>query len=137
MGQSCWVLVYSVLLLTSFSGNSWNAWWDWHHVRASSWCHISSLDIIFFFNVYKLWRTYLLSNFWGILFKFSNSVCNNIYYWSWCYKIYGYCNLWAHLRVRYVVSIQNTVGLSGFYPTDCQISPFDVRVNYFSSNSDG
>ena len=47
-GQSCWVLVYSVLLLTLFSCDSWNAWWDWHHVWASSWCHILSLDIIFF-----------------------------------------------------------------------------------------
>ena len=45
---TCLVLVYSVLLLTLFSGNSWNAWWDWRHVRASSWCHISSLVIIFF-----------------------------------------------------------------------------------------
>ena len=45
---TCLVLVYSVLLLTLFSGNSWNAWWDWHHVRASSWCHISTLVIIFF-----------------------------------------------------------------------------------------
>ena len=25
--------------------------WDWRHVRASSWCHISSLDIVFFFAV--------------------------------------------------------------------------------------
>ena len=44
----CWVLVCSVLLVTYFSGNSWNAWWDWHHVRASSWCHISTLVIVSF-----------------------------------------------------------------------------------------
>ena len=48
MGQPCWVLVYSVLLLTLFSGNLWSAWWDWCHVRASSWCHISTLVIVFF-----------------------------------------------------------------------------------------
>ena len=47
-GRPWWVLVYSVLLLTLFSGNSWNAWWDWCHVRASLWCHISTLVIIFF-----------------------------------------------------------------------------------------
>ena len=88
----------------------------------------------FLFRCYKLRRTYLLSNFWGTLFAFSNSVYNNFYYWSCYYKICGYCNLWAHLRVRYVVSIRNTVVLSGFYPTDCQISPFEVRINHFSSN---
>ena len=49
----------------------------------------------------------------------------------------GYCNLWAHLRVRYVVSIRNTVVLSGFYLTDCQISPFEVRINHFIFNGDG
>ena len=27
--------------------------------------------------------------------------------------------------------------LSGFYPTDCQISLFEVRVGHFSHNSDG
>ena len=48
MGQPHWVLVYSVLLLTIFSGNSWNTWWDWRHVRASSWCHISTLVIVSF-----------------------------------------------------------------------------------------
>ena len=53
------------------------------------------------------------------------------------YKIYGYCNLWAHLRVRYVVSIGNAVVLLGFYPTDYQISPFEVRVNHFIFNGDG
>ena len=47
------------------------------------------------------------------------------------------CNLWAHLRVRYVVSIENTVVISGFYPTDCQITPFEVRVNHFICNGDG
>ena len=36
-------------------------------------------------------------------------------------------------RVRYVVSIRNIVVLSGFYPTDCQISLFEVSVNHFSS----
>ena len=34
--------------MTLFSGNPWNALWDWHHVQASSWYHISLLDIIFF-----------------------------------------------------------------------------------------
>ena len=120
-GQPCWVLVYSVLLLTLFSGNSWNAWWDWRHVRASSWCHISSLVIIFFplfINSEEL-----------IYFQISevpylNSQTQFIitYYWSLCYKIYGYCNLWTHLRVRYVVLIRNSLVLSGFYPTDCQIT---------------
>ena len=81
-GQPCWVLVYSVLLLTLFSSNIGNTWWDWRHVRPSSWCHISTLVIVFFSVVYKLWRTYLLSNFWGTLFEFSNSVYNDIYYWS-------------------------------------------------------
>ena len=48
----------------------------------------------------------------------------------------GYCNLWAHLRVRYVISIRNTVVLSGFYPTDCQIIPFEERVSYFICKGD-
>ena len=46
--QSLWVLIYSVLLLTLFSGNSWNTWWDLRHVRASLWCHILTLVIVFF-----------------------------------------------------------------------------------------
>ena len=74
-GQSCWVLVYSVLLLTLFSGNSWYTWWDWRHVRASSWCHISSLVIASF-----LLKNLSTSNFWGILFKYSNLVYNNFCY---------------------------------------------------------
>ena len=36
--------------------------------------------------------------------------------------------------MRYVVLIRITVVLSGFYPTDCQITPFEVRVNHFSGN---
>ena len=132
-GQPCWVLVYSVLLLTLFSGNMEKL------TSCTGFIMMSYIDASYRFlsAVYKLWRTYLLSNFWGTPFEFSNSVYNNFYYWSLCYKIYGYCNLWAHLRVRYVVSIRNSVVLSGFYPTDCQISPFDVRVNHFSSNRDG
>ena len=54
-----------------------------------------------------------------------------------CIEIYDHCNLCSHLRVRYVVSIGNTVVLSVFYPTDCQISQFVVRVNHFGSTSDG
>ena len=119
-GQPCWVLVYLVLLLTLFSGNL---------VRLTSCTGFIMMSYIvaryrFLFAIYKLWRTYLLSNFWGTLFESSNSVYNNIYYWSLCYKSCGHYNLWAHLRVRYVVSIRNPVVLSGFYPTDCQITPF-------------
>jgi hypothetical protein len=29
--------------VTLSSGNFWNAWWDWCHVRSPSWCHISTL----------------------------------------------------------------------------------------------
>jgi hypothetical protein len=54
-----------------------------------------------------------------------------------CIEIYDHCNICSHLRVRYVGSIEYSVVLSGFYPTDCQIILFEVRVNYFSSNSDG
>ena len=53
------------------------------------------------------------------------------------FKIYGCCNLWSHLRVRYVVSIGNTVVALGFYPTDCQITPFEVCVNHFICKGDG
>ena len=49
-------------------------------------------------------------------------------------KFMAICNLWAHLHVRYVVSIGNTVVVSGFYPTDCHIILFKVRVNYFIYN---
>ena len=41
------------------------------------------------------------------------------------------CNLWAHLRVRHVVSIGLTVVESGSYPTDCRITPFVVRDSHF------
>ena len=41
------------------------------------------------------------------------------------------CNLWAHLRVRRVVSIGPTVVESGSYPTDCRITPFEVRDSHF------
>ena len=133
--QSLWVLIYSVLLLTLFSGNSWNTWWDLRHVRASSWCHILTLVIVFFLLFINSEEFIYFQNFWGTLFESSNSVYINIYNWSWCYKICGYCNLWAHLRVRYVVSIWNLVVLSGFYPTDCQIIPFEVRISYFFYNS--
>ena len=40
---------------------------------------ISYIDAIYHFlsAVYKLWRTYLLPNFWGTLFEFSNPVYHN------------------------------------------------------------
>ena len=39
--------------------------------------------------------------------------------------------------MRYVVSIKNIVVASGFYPTNYQITPFEVRINYFIGNGDG
>ena len=36
--------------------------------------------------------------------------------------------------MRYLGSIGYSVVLSGFYSTDCQIIPFEVRVNHFNSN---
>ena len=45
--------------------------------------------------------------------------------------------MWAHLRVRYVVSIGNTVVLLEFYPTDYHITPFEVRINCFIYNGKG
>ena len=41
------------------------------------------------------------------------------------------CNLWAHLRVRRVVSIGPTVVELGSYPTDCRITLFEVRDSHF------
>jgi len=41
------------------------------------------------------------------------------------------CNIWAHLRVRCVVSIGPTVVESGFYLIDCRITPFEVRGSCF------
>ena len=52
-----------------------------------------------------------------------------------CIEIYDHCNLCSHLRVRYVGSIEYSVVLSGFYPTDCHITPFEVRISCFFYNS--
>ena len=46
-------------------------------------------------------------------------------------KVRGCCNFWAHLRVRHVVSIGPIVVESGSYPTDCRITPFEVRDSHF------
>ena len=64
-GQPWWVLVYSVLLLTLFSGNL---------LRLTSCTGFIMMSYIvsrsrFLFALYKLWRTYLLSNLWGTLLE--------------------------------------------------------------------
>ena len=46
-------------------------------------------------------------------------------------KVRGCCNFWAHLRVRPFVSIGPTVVELGSYPTDCRITPFEVRDSRF------
>ena len=81
-GQPCWVLVYSVFLLTLFSGNSRNAWWDWHHVWASSWCHILSLDIIFFPLFVNSEELIYFQTSEVSYLNSQNSVYNNFYFWS-------------------------------------------------------
>ena len=91
----------------------------------------------FLFAVYKLRRTYLL--------QISEAPCLNpqtkfaiTFTIEVCIvKFMAICNLWAHLHVRYVVSLGNTVVVSGCYPTNCQITPFEVHINQFISKNDG